>query len=113
MEGSLINVHIDIEGLSRVCSESYFIYAYVFQAISKKKTVAEISTAVLATFLDKSKCMFSSYKISYKFVLVPSFYFSEDQKQESGFQQAGSLVKKLIYICCLCRALFNMRGVSN
>ena len=84
-----------------------------FKRSVKKNNVAEISAAVLVTFLDKSKCMFSSYRNSYKFVLVPPFYFSKDQKQESRSQQAGSLVKRLICIYCSCRVLFYMRGVSS
>ena len=60
-----------------------------------------------------SNCTFSSYKIIYKLVLVLSFYLSKDQKQESGFQRAGGLVKKFICICCLCRVVFCMKDVPK
>lgn len=44
-------MHIDSQSLSKACSESCFIHAFVFHVINKKKSVAEISTAVSGTML--------------------------------------------------------------
>ena len=52
------------------------------------------------TFLHENNRNYNSYKFSYKFAFILSFYFLTSQKQESRFQQVGSLVTGNISIFC-------------
>ena len=59
----------------------------------KKHCVAKVSLAVWETLLHENNRHYNSHRFSYKFAFILFLPFLVNQKQESGFQQVGGLVK--------------------
>ena len=58
----------------------------------KKDCVGKVLLAIWEMFLHENNRDYNPYKFSYKFAFILFLSFLTNQKQESGFQQVGSLV---------------------
>ena len=66
----------------------------------KKHCVAKLLLAIL----HENNCNYNSYRLSYTFAFILFLSFLTNQKQESGFEKGGGLVKR-IYFCFLSIAI--------
>ena len=64
-------------------------------------------------FLHENNRTYSSYRFSYKFAFILFLYFLTNQKQESSFQQVGSLVTRNISGFCLQGVALYFRAMPN
>ena len=67
----------------------------------KKDCVAKVLLAIWEIFLHENNRNHNSYRFSYKSTLILFLSFLTNQKQESGFQQVGGLVRRNISAFCL------------
>ena len=58
-------------------------------------------------------CNYHSYRFRYKFAFILFWSFLTNQKQESGFQQAGGLVARNISIFCLLQVALYLKAMPN
>ena len=64
-------------------------------------------------FLHESNRKYNFYRFSYKFAFIFFLYFLINQKEEPGFQQAGSLVTRNRFVFCLYRVALYFKAMSN
>ena len=62
-------------------------------------------------FLHENNRNYNSYRFSYKFAFILFLSFLINQKQESGFQQIGSLVTKNISVFSLERVALYFKAM--
>ena len=79
----------------------------------KKHCVAKVLLTVSEIFLHENNNNYNSYRFSYRFVFILFLSFLTNQKQESGFQQVGSLVTRNISVFCLYRVALYFKAMPN
>ena len=102
--------------MARIClgrSTGCFIYSFVIQVISEKHCVAKVLLAIWEIILHENNRNYNSYRFSYKFAFILFLSFLTNQKQESGFQQIGGLVTRIISVFCLKQVALYFKSHSN
>ena len=107
------NVFIVGEDLLRACT-GCFVDTFVIPVISEKRnSVAKVLLAILEIFLLENNRNYDPYGFSYKRAFILFFSFLTNQKEESGFQQVGGLVTRIISVFCLQRVALYFKAMPN
>ena len=105
-ESSSANVPIAGEDFLRVFYK--LLYLQLCDSWSVKKIcVAKALLEIWEIFLHENNRNYHFYRFSYKFAFIPFLSFLTNQKQKSGFQQVGGLVKRNIFALLQIHAEFN------
>ena len=79
----------------------------------KNHCVTKILKEIWETFLYENNRNYNSCKVNYKVTCIPFLSFRKNQKQESNFQQVGSIVTRNISVFCSQQVALVFRGIPN
>ena len=79
----------------------------------KNHCVKKILKEIWETFLYENNRNYNSCKVNYKVTCIPFLSFRKNQKQESNFQQVGSIVTRNISVFCSQQVALFFRGIPN
>ena len=78
-----------------------------------KNTVWQLLLAIWEIFFHENNRNYNSCRFSYKFPFILFLSFLTNQKQESGFQQAGGRITRNISDFCLKRVALYFKAMNN
>ena len=87
--------------LAQICrgrSTKYFINRFVSQVISEKTLCNKDFTSNLSDILHENNRNYNFHRFSYKFAFFSFLFFLTNLKEESNFQEVGSLVTRNISV---------------